>query len=251
MPYAPFNSELIPLVSRRAVRGAHRNPTIAPVPKSHPKSTHLPNLPSHGAMWAPGPKSPLSPSREKKREMAAKQFMGHKLHRREKNSASLCWDGLCPIPPPWLRSRLREDGMGTDMAAPGQPRCASYDAIVIGAGIQGSFAVYHLAQRCKDTLLLEQVLMSPTSPRPWPRCCVPSPDAARQGPGCPLPRHVTFHGVSVPGRCVLWCQDPCVPSDRVQAYPVPTPQCPHCQDPRVPITMILLLSVPGSQRHQC
>ncbi|XP_001235036.4 peroxisomal sarcosine oxidase isoform X1 [Gallus gallus] len=49
--------------------------------------------------------------------------------------------------------------MGTDMAAPGQPRCASYDAIVIGAGIQGSFAAYHLAQRCKDTLLLEQFFL--------------------------------------------------------------------------------------------
>uniref|UniRef100_A0A8C2TJ71 Peroxisomal sarcosine oxidase n=1 Tax=Coturnix japonica TaxID=93934 RepID=A0A8C2TJ71_COTJA len=45
------------------------------------------------------------------------------------------------------------------MAAPGQPRCASYDAIVIGAGIQGSFAAYHLARRGRDTLLLEQFFL--------------------------------------------------------------------------------------------
>uniref|UniRef100_A0A669PKI6 Pipecolic acid and sarcosine oxidase n=1 Tax=Phasianus colchicus TaxID=9054 RepID=A0A669PKI6_PHACC len=45
------------------------------------------------------------------------------------------------------------------MAAPGQPRCTSYDAIVIGAGIQGSFAAYHLAQRRRDTLLLEQFFL--------------------------------------------------------------------------------------------
>ncbi|KFP78203.1 Peroxisomal sarcosine oxidase, partial [Acanthisitta chloris] len=36
---------------------------------------------------------------------------------------------------------------------------ATYDAIVIGAGIQGSFTAYHLAQRHKDTLLLEQFLV--------------------------------------------------------------------------------------------
>ncbi|NXC45669.1 SOX oxidase, partial [Penelope pileata] len=45
------------------------------------------------------------------------------------------------------------------MAAPGQPHHASYDAIVIGAGIQGSFAAYHLAQRHRDTLLLEQFIL--------------------------------------------------------------------------------------------
>uniref|UniRef100_A0A669PIG7 Pipecolic acid and sarcosine oxidase n=1 Tax=Phasianus colchicus TaxID=9054 RepID=A0A669PIG7_PHACC len=39
------------------------------------------------------------------------------------------------------------------------PRCTSYDAIVIGAGIQGSFAAYHLAQRRRDTLLLEQFFL--------------------------------------------------------------------------------------------
>ncbi|KQK81142.1 peroxisomal sarcosine oxidase-like protein [Amazona aestiva] len=44
----------------------------------------------------------------------------------------------------------------TDMAAPSQPHQATYDAIVIGAGIQGSFTAYHLAQRHRDTLLLEQ-----------------------------------------------------------------------------------------------
>ncbi|NXU83880.1 SOX oxidase, partial [Xiphorhynchus elegans] len=45
------------------------------------------------------------------------------------------------------------------MAAPNQPLKATYDAIVIGAGIQGSFTAYHLAQRHKDTLLLEQFLL--------------------------------------------------------------------------------------------
>ncbi|NXL01954.1 SOX oxidase, partial [Mesembrinibis cayennensis] len=45
------------------------------------------------------------------------------------------------------------------MAAPSQPHQATYDAIVIGAGIQGSFAAYHLAQRHRDTLLLEQFLL--------------------------------------------------------------------------------------------
>lgn len=43
------------------------------------------------------------------------------------------------------------------MAAPRQLQKSIYDAIVIGAGIQGSFTAYHLAQRHKDTLLLEQV----------------------------------------------------------------------------------------------
>ncbi|NWV66899.1 SOX oxidase, partial [Malurus elegans] len=42
------------------------------------------------------------------------------------------------------------------MAAPSQPQKATYDVIVIGAGIQGSFTAYHLAQCHKDTLLLEQ-----------------------------------------------------------------------------------------------
>ncbi|NXL87509.1 SOX oxidase, partial [Alectura lathami] len=45
------------------------------------------------------------------------------------------------------------------MAAPGQPHRASYDAIVIGAGIQGSFAAYHLVQRLRNTLLLEQFVL--------------------------------------------------------------------------------------------
>ncbi|KAM9272804.1 peroxisomal sarcosine oxidase [Morus bassanus] len=45
------------------------------------------------------------------------------------------------------------------MAALNQPRQATYDAIVIGAGIQGSFAAYHLAQRHRDTLLLEQFIL--------------------------------------------------------------------------------------------
>ncbi|NWI52753.1 SOX oxidase, partial [Calyptomena viridis] len=44
-------------------------------------------------------------------------------------------------------------------AAPRQPQKATYDAIVIGAGIQGSFTAYHLAQRHKDTLLLEQFFL--------------------------------------------------------------------------------------------
>ncbi|KAJ7398978.1 Peroxisomal sarcosine oxidase [Pitangus sulphuratus] len=45
------------------------------------------------------------------------------------------------------------------MAAPRQPQKATYDAIVIGAGIQGSFTAYHLAQRHRDTLLLEQFIL--------------------------------------------------------------------------------------------
>ncbi|NWW29632.1 SOX oxidase, partial [Panurus biarmicus] len=45
------------------------------------------------------------------------------------------------------------------MAAPSQPQKSTYDVIVIGAGIQGSFTAYHLAQRRKDTLLLEQFLL--------------------------------------------------------------------------------------------
>ncbi|NXD81644.1 SOX oxidase, partial [Halcyon senegalensis] len=45
------------------------------------------------------------------------------------------------------------------MAATSQPHQATYDAIVIGAGIQGSFAAYHLAQRHRDTLLLEQFIL--------------------------------------------------------------------------------------------
>ncbi|XP_064379328.1 peroxisomal sarcosine oxidase [Dromaius novaehollandiae] len=45
------------------------------------------------------------------------------------------------------------------MAAASEPRGACYDAIVIGAGIQGSFAAYHLAKRGRDTLLLEQFLL--------------------------------------------------------------------------------------------
>ncbi|XP_027547026.1 peroxisomal sarcosine oxidase [Neopelma chrysocephalum] len=45
------------------------------------------------------------------------------------------------------------------MAAPSQPQKATYDAIVIGAGIQGSFTAYHLAQRHRDTLLLEQFIL--------------------------------------------------------------------------------------------
>ncbi|NXT01797.1 SOX oxidase, partial [Jacana jacana] len=45
------------------------------------------------------------------------------------------------------------------MAASSQPQQDTYDAIVIGAGIQGSFAAYHLAQRHRDTLLLEQFIL--------------------------------------------------------------------------------------------
>ncbi|XP_030143683.4 peroxisomal sarcosine oxidase [Taeniopygia guttata] len=45
------------------------------------------------------------------------------------------------------------------MAAPSQPQKSTYDVIVIGAGIQGSFTAYHLAQRHEDTLLLEQFLL--------------------------------------------------------------------------------------------
>ncbi|NWZ40260.1 SOX oxidase, partial [Brachypodius atriceps] len=45
------------------------------------------------------------------------------------------------------------------MAAPRQLQKSAYDVIVVGAGIQGSFTAYHLAQRHKDTLLLEQFLL--------------------------------------------------------------------------------------------
>ncbi|XP_075627983.1 peroxisomal sarcosine oxidase isoform X1 [Balearica regulorum gibbericeps] len=45
------------------------------------------------------------------------------------------------------------------MAAPSQPQQVAYNAIVIGAGIQGSFAAYHLAQRHRDVLLLEQFIL--------------------------------------------------------------------------------------------
>uniref|UniRef100_A0ACB8ECJ4 Uncharacterized protein n=1 Tax=Sphaerodactylus townsendi TaxID=933632 RepID=A0ACB8ECJ4_9SAUR len=43
------------------------------------------------------------------------------------------------------------------MAAQGNssPDCL-YDAVVVGAGIQGSFTAYHLAKRGQKTLLLEQ-----------------------------------------------------------------------------------------------
>lgn len=60
---------------------------------------------------------------------------------------------------PWLTSSSHTDRSRdrTDMAAPKQPQKSTYDVIVIGAGIQGSFTAYHLAQRHKNTLLLEQV----------------------------------------------------------------------------------------------
>ncbi|KAM6242194.1 peroxisomal sarcosine oxidase [Porphyrio hochstetteri] len=45
------------------------------------------------------------------------------------------------------------------MAALSQPQQDTYDAIVIGAGIQGSFTAYHLAQRRRNVLLLEQFLL--------------------------------------------------------------------------------------------
>lgn len=46
-----------------------------------------------------------------------------------------------------------------------------YDAIVIGAGIQGCFTAYHLAKHRKKVILLEQVL-----------CPLCTPDFM----GCPL-----------------------------------------------------------------
>ncbi|NXV82024.1 SOX oxidase, partial [Atlantisia rogersi] len=45
------------------------------------------------------------------------------------------------------------------MATLSLPQQDTYDTIVIGAGIQGSFAAYHLAQRRRDVLLLEQFLL--------------------------------------------------------------------------------------------
>ena len=38
---------------------------------------------------------------------------------------------------------------------------AEYDCVVIGAGVQGSFTAYQLAQNNQRTLLLEQVCLSP------------------------------------------------------------------------------------------
>ncbi|NXP50958.1 SOX oxidase, partial [Heliornis fulica] len=45
------------------------------------------------------------------------------------------------------------------MAAPSQPQQATFSAIIIGAGIQGSFTAFHLAQSHRDVLLLEQFIL--------------------------------------------------------------------------------------------
>jgi len=39
-----------------------------------------------------------------------------------------------------------------------------YDTIVVGAGIEGSAAAYHLAKRRRKTLLLEQVIFECITP---------------------------------------------------------------------------------------
>lgn len=136
-----------------------------------------------------------------------------------------------PRPSPWLGTLLPVGtGTRTNMAAPSQPRQATYDAIVIGAGIQGSFTAYHLAQRHRNTLLLEQVLVSPAPPRPQP-CWVPvpSPDALGRAPAdlCAL-CHSTERSR---------CWHPC--------SLVPAPPCPQCQDPPDPSARILVCLVPG------
>lgn len=111
------------------------------------------------------------------------------------------------------------------MAALRQPQQASYDAIVIGAGIQGSFAAYHLAQRHRDTLLLEQVPASPTLPCPQPH---------RMGTG-------TW----------LHCARPhAVRMAQSQGVLVARPQCPQCQDPHIPSTRPPVSPVTGPQRSQ-
>lgn len=151
-------------------------------------------------------------------------------------------------PSPWLGSWLpvgTGTGTRTDMAAPSQPHQATYDAIVIGAGIQGSFAAYHLAQHHRDTLLLEQVTVSPALPCPQP-CHVPvppCPQPRRTGvgacrPGCPLPWH----------RAELLLA-PLIPGASTPVFPVPGPPCPQCQDPCVPSARAPMSPVPGSPFH--
>lgn len=121
------------------------------------------------------------------------------------------------------RGQGQGTGTRTDMAALSQPQQASYDAIVIGAGIQGSFTAFHLAQRHRDTLLLEQVPASPTPPRPQP-CHVPSSAARGRGPGCPVPGPMpcAWHRARV-----CWWHDPSVPSAKTPIFPVPGPLCPQ------------------------
>lgn len=54
-----------------------------------------------------------------------------------------------------------------------------YDAIVIGAGIQGCFTAYHLAKHRKRVLLLEQVLC--LFYMPDPKACLPFPPSRLWG----------------------------------------------------------------------
>lgn len=129
------------------------------------------------------------------------------------------------------------------MAALSQPQRASYDAIVIGAGIQGSFAAYHLAQRHRDTLLLEQVLASPTPPCPQPH---------RMGTGtwlhCARPRAVRMaqsQGVLVARPQCPQCQDPGVPNAKTPMFPIPGLPYPQCHDPHVPSAKTPVFPVPG------
>lgn len=141
-------------------------------------------------------------------------------------------------------------GTRTDMAARSQPQKATYDVIVIGAGIQGSFAAYHLAQRHRDTLLLEQVPAAPCPVSLVPLCpqlcCVPCPTVS-PAPTCQgghlqtwLPsamartRAAASTPVSpLPGPPRHQCQDSHVPVARTPMSPVPGPPHPQGQDPHV------------------
>lgn len=56
-----------------------------------------------------------------------------------------------------------------------------YDAIVIGAGIQGCFTAYHLAKHSKKVLLLEQVLCPLCTPDPRDGSFLPPPPPTPRG----------------------------------------------------------------------
>jgi len=159
-------------------------------------------------------------------------------------------------PSPWLRPWLpagtrtgTRTGMRTDMAAPSQPHQTTYAAIVIGAGIQGSFAAYHLAQRHRDTLLLEQVPTAPALPCPHPTVSpshrVPSPDVLGRALASAMARSGAAASIPCPQ-----CQDPSVPSARTPMSPVPRSLCPQCQDPHVPSARTPMSPVPGPQCPQ-
>lgn len=79
---------------------------------------------------------------------------------------------LCPLPSlprlPLPQSAGQRCCRGSESAMAvleNASRSSVFDAIVIGAGIQGSFAAYHLIKRQKATLLLEQVQTTPHPPQ--------------------------------------------------------------------------------------